>query len=312
MWYDVHLIAGVASGSLTAVLLHPLDTLKVKMQVSDGLVHGAARSASLREAARGIYSAEGVRGFYRGVSPALVGAAASWGLYFFFYEAAKRRLRGGAPDAAKLSPLAHAYAAWEGGTAVVFLTNPVWLVKTRMQVEGARGLPGPGGAAPYASLRGALRGILAQDGVRGLYRGLVPALCLTSHGVVQFTIYEALKDAAAAAAAAAEAEAGGGGGAPSPAAPPGPTSDAHLFAAGVASKAAAAALTYPYQVAKARLQQRFVGAPAYRGLLDCARTIRAREGLRGFYKGFAANLLRVAPQSALTLVVYERVAHALK
>lgn len=30
------------------------------------------------------------------------------------------------------------------------------------------------------------------------------------------------------------------------------------------------------------------------------------EGFRGFYRGFLANALRVAPQSALTLVVYEQ------
>ena len=36
-----------------------------------------------------------------------------------------------------------------------------------------------------------------------------------------------------------------------------------------------------------------------------------REGVAGFYKGFGANLLRVAPQSAVTLVAYESVKDAL-
>jgi hypothetical protein len=31
------------------------------------------------------------------------------------------------------------------------------------------------------------------------------------------------------------------------------------------------------------------------------------EGLRGFYKGLVPNLYRVAPSSALTLVIYEKV-----
>jgi len=285
---DPNALAGVVAGCATAAALHPLDTLKVRLQVADGVVH-AARAATLRGAAAEVWAAEGARGFYRGLAPALVGSGASWGLYFFFYEAAKRRLAGGggggdgAPPA-RLSALGHAYAAWEGGTATVLLTNPVWLVKTRMQAEGARGA---GGAAPYAGLGAALRAILAADGVRGLYRGLAPALLLTSHGVVQFTAYEALKEAA-----------------------PGDT--ARLFAYGAASKALASVVTYPYQVVKARMQQRGAAASEYDTLPATARKIAAREGPRGFYKGFAANVLRVAPQSALTLVVYERVLAAVQ
>jgi len=32
-----------------------------------------------------------------------------------------------------------------------------------------------------------------------------------------------------------------------------------------------------------------------------------REGIGGFYKGLVPNLMRVAPQSALTFLVYESV-----
>ena len=73
------------------------------------------------------------------------------------------------------------------------------------------------------------------------------------------------------------------------------------------SKAIATTATYPYQVIKARLQQR--GTPAgerlYTGLVNTCTKIARGEGARGFYKGFAANLLRVAPQSAITLMAYE-------
>ena len=219
------------------------------------------------------------------MAPALVGSGASWGLYFFFYEACKQRLRdggsgggggggGGAPAA--LAPLQHAYAAWEAGTVTCLFTNPVWLVKTRMQLQT------PGARAPYASMAHAFRSILRDEGFLGLYRGLAPALLLTLHGVVQFVVYEALK-------------ARGG------------ESDGAVFSAALVSKVAATTLTYPYQVTKARLQQRFEGAPEYRGLGDCMVKTWRREGWAGFYRGFQANLLRVAPQSALTLVLYERV-----
>jgi hypothetical protein len=84
-----------------------------------------------------------------------------------------------------------------------------------------------------------------------------------------------------------------------------PQTGAYLFAIGAASKAVATTATYPYQVIKSRIQQRFAGAPEYTGLLETAAKIFQREGAAGFYKGFAANLLRVAPQSAVTLLAYE-------
>jgi hypothetical protein len=117
-----------------------------------------------------------------------------------------------------------------------------------------------------------------------------------------------------AAAAAAAAAASGGGGGLLHAVAGGVSHSTRLFAAGIISKAVATTATYPYQVIKARLQQRHAGpeeARPYRGVWDATRKIWAHEGVRGFYKGFAANLLRVAPQSALTLVAYENVLSAL-
>jgi hypothetical protein len=48
-----------------------------------------------------------------------------------------------------------------------------------------------------------------------------------------------------------------------------------------------------------------VGAVEYKGLVDAFTKIHAREGIRGLYKGLAPNLLKAAPSSAITLVLYE-------
>jgi len=194
------------------------------------------------------------------------------------------------------------YAAWEGGTLTALLTNPLWLVKTRtpLQTEAAANArstsaaPARGATAaaatPYRGMAHALATIVREEGPAALYKGIVPALLLVSHGMIQFAMYEELKALAAVrgtdnGAAAASL----------------------LFAAGAASKAVATTATYPYQVIKSRLQQRLAGAAAgaYTGVVDVVVKTWTAEGPRGFYKGFAANLLRVAPQSAITLLVYE-------
>ncbi len=50
----------------------------------------------------------------------------------------------------------------------------------------------------------------------------------------------------------------------------------------------------------------------YRGTLDAAAQIRAEHGVRGFYKGFSACLLRAFPASAATFATYSFVAHHLQ
>lgn len=156
-----------------------------------------------------------------------------------------------------------------------------------------------------------------------MYRGLVPALLLTSHGMIQFAAYEKLKVVVPAPAGTPQQQQQGG--APSPAASWTSTlsslwsASGYYFLLGAGSKMVATTVTYPSQVIKARIQQRGNAilkaasgpAPAipYNGFLDTVAKIYAHEGPRGYYKGFAANLMRVTPQSAVTLVVYENVKH---
>ena len=115
----------------------------------------------------------------------------SWGLYFYFYEKAKLRYRvmeGHAlASPSTLTFVHHVAAALQASAVTVMFTNPLWLVKTRLQLQLSHS------HGHYTGMMHALRTIVATDGVAGLYRGLVPALALTSHGAVQFAAYEEMK-----------------------------------------------------------------------------------------------------------------------
>jgi len=309
-----HALAGCAAGLVATLALQPLDVVKTRLQVQDGAARALPLYRGTLHALRTVAATEGAAALYAGLGPALLGAGVSWGAYFAAYSGAKdrwaARLGGGAGE---LPPGAHLAAAAEAGAAVVLLTNPLWVVKTRMQLQArgraaARAVPaGARAAAPartrYRGAVSALRSIVRDEGLAGLYRGLLPSLLLVSHGAVQFAVYEELKRGARGAL---------GGGAPDAPATALPT--AAVAAAGALSKLAATAVTYPTQVVRARMQQRQLAAgvgPRYDAPLAALRTVLAREGARGLYKGLAPTLLRVVPQSAITLVVYERVVGAL-
>eukprot|EP00455_Lapot_gusevi_P044361 TRINITY_DN5530_c0_g1_i1.p1 TRINITY_DN5530_c0_g1~~TRINITY_DN5530_c0_g1_i1.p1 ORF type:complete len:259 (+),score=68.89 TRINITY_DN5530_c0_g1_i1:136-912(+) len=229
--------------------------------------------------------------------------------------------------------LGHMLAAAEAGIVTSCLTNPIWLVKTRLELQqnilakaaaaaaeasstssapspspiASPSLTSPTGRASAATVapsftpttsttvrpalyRGMLdcmRRVVQEEGVLALYRGLLPSILLCSHGSLQFMMFESVKSMFGVA----------------------PTSS-QVFISGGVSKIFSTTATFPISTIRARLQQRpsAPGQPLYAGLRDAAQQIWRLEGWRGYFKGLAPCLLRVAPQSALLLMFNEKFA----
>jgi solute carrier family 25 phosphate transporter 23/24/25/41 len=81
-----------------------------------------------------------------------------------------------------------------------------------------------------------------------------------------------------------------------------PQSAAANLLVGATSGTLAATACYPLDTIRRRMQMR---GHAYAGQLDAFRTIWRVEGARGFYRGWAANTIKVVPQNAIRLVTYE-------
>ncbi|KAL0560389.1 hypothetical protein IC582_000793 [Cucumis melo] len=125
---------------------------------------------------------------------------------------------------------------------VCFCTNPVWLVKTRMQLQSPLHQ-----AQPYSGLYDAFRTILREEGFAALYKGIVPGLMLVSHGAIQFTVYEELRKVIAnsrSKGTRVDAQSSGE-----------LLNSGDYAVLGGTSKIAAMLLTYPFQVIRARLLQ---------------------------------------------------------
>jgi solute carrier family 25 (mitochondrial folate transporter), member 32 len=197
------LIAGLAGGSISTALLLPLDNVKVRLQVNEesGKTknntttverhNNIFRFRSMRLIG-GIIKYEGVVGLYQGMAPALMGSSLGWGGYFYLYEGFKQKLKSH-NQSTELSSLENFEMACSAGAVMVFLTNPFWLIKLRMQLQMKRASAATTTKQPYTGMMDAARTIILEEGPLALYKGTGPALLLTSHGGVQFVVYEFLR-----------------------------------------------------------------------------------------------------------------------
>lgn len=281
-----HLVAGITGGVTSTLLLHPLDLLKIRFAVCDGR-HAVPQYNSLTKAVSQICKEEGIRGLYKGVTPNVWGSGSAWGLYFLFYNSIKTWIQG---DNTKkpLGPTLHMTAAAEAGILTLILTNPVWVVKTRLCLQYAEEQHSFEKSNRYNGMLDALKKIYNAEGIRGLYRGFVPGMLGVTHGALQFMTYEEMKtyynryrelpiDTK--------------------------LSTSEYITCAAISKFIAALATYPYQVIRARMQDHHLH---YEGTWDCVTKTWRYEGCRGFYKGLSPYLLHVLPNICLVLVIYEK------
>jgi solute carrier family 25 (mitochondrial folate transporter), member 32 len=229
---------------------------------------------------------------YRGLTPNLLGSATSWASFFFFKSRAERALAARHPPGAPLAPADYFIASGLAGAAVQVLTNPIWVLKTRM-LSSDRGAHGA-----YPGMAAGARALLRAEGWRGFYRGLGVSLLGVSHGAVQFAVYEPAKRLYLARRAAGGSEGGS--------VSVGVSNQATLVISSLA-KLVAGAVTYPYQVVRSRLQNYDAEERFGRGIVGVSRRLWAEEGLRGFYRGLVPGVIRVLPATWVTFLVYENV-----
>lgn len=169
-----------------------------------------------------------------------------------------------------------------GGCQVVF-TNPLEIVKIRLQIQGeAAKIEG-------ASPKGAAH-IIRQLGLFGLYKGA--SACLLRDipfSAIYFPVYSHLKK---------DLFHDGYNGKQ--------LSFLETLTAAAVAGMPAAYLTTPADVVKTRLQvEARSGQTNYKGLVDAFAKIYQEEGFKAFFKGGPARIIRSSPQFGFTLVAYE-------
>jgi solute carrier family 25 protein 33/36 len=192
-------------------------------------------------------------------------------------------------------------AAASAGVITGTATNPIWVVKTRLQLDKQHAA---GGKRQYVNAWDCVVKTVRHEGVRGLYRGLSASYLGVSESTLQWVLYERAKASLARRQALLDAS----------------NREPNVWdktvqwtgkltAAGGA-KFVAALITYPHEVVRTRLRQAPVvgsGKPKYSGLMNCLGTVYKEEGLAALYGGLVPHMLRVVPSAAIMFGVYEGV-----
>jgi solute carrier family 25, member 33/36 len=123
------------------------------------------------EVAKTIMKQDGPAGFFRGLPPTLVGIIPSRSAYFYAYNRLKSFLNPTLPEG---SPPNALIAGFLAGIVSNTLTNPIWMVRTRMQLL----IDHTAGQKQYAGYGDAIQTIWKEEGIGGFYKGVYMGKCM--------------------------------------------------------------------------------------------------------------------------------------
>ncbi|KAK0230797.1 mitochondrial carrier domain-containing protein [Armillaria fumosa] len=282
-------IAGSAGGIVAMSATYPLIFLSTRAAVET-----RNESKPVVQAVLDILKREGITGLYSGLNSSLLGIAVTNGVYYYFYERSRGAILKSRVGGKGLSTIESIITGLIAGSATTIISNPIWVVQTSQAVRTLNESSSFNNGRPpkRPGFMQTVRGILAKDGIRAFWRGIGPALVLVMNPVIQYTVFEQLKNTLIARRTTRLRLAGA-------VAATAILSDWDFFFLGAISKLIATASTYPYIVIKSRMQAGHSSALGYKSTLDGLLTILQEEGIHGLYKGVGSKLT----QSVLTAAI---------
>ncbi|XP_053926118.1 electrogenic aspartate/glutamate antiporter SLC25A12, mitochondrial [Cuculus canorus] len=267
---------GSIAGAVGATAVYPIDLVKTRMQNqrTSGSVVGELMYKNSFDCFKKVLRFEGFFGLYRGLLPQLIGVAPEKAIKLTVNDFVRDKFT--EKDGSIPLP-AEVLAGGCAGASQVIFTNPLEIVKIRLQVAGEI-TTGP---------RVSALSVLKDLGLLGLYKGAKACFLRDiPFSAIYFPVYAHSKLMLA-------DENGHVGG-------------LNLLLAGAIAGVPAASLVTPADVIKTRLQVAArAGQTTYSGVIDCFRKILREEGASAFWKGAGARVFRSSPQFGVTLVTYE-------
>ncbi|CAL5210843.1 unnamed protein product [Lathyrus oleraceus] len=167
------LAAGAFAGMTSTFITYPLDVLRLRLAVEPG-------RRTMTEVALSMVREEGFASFYYGLGPSLIGIAPYIAVNFCVFDLLKKSL----PEKYQKRTEASLITAVLSASLATLTCYPLDTVRRQMQLKGT----------PYKTVLDAISGIVARDGVIGLYRGFVPnVLKNLPNSSIRLTTYDIVK-----------------------------------------------------------------------------------------------------------------------
>jgi len=294
--FGTHITAGGLAGAMEALCCQPLDTIKVRMQLSkSGRLPGTKARGFLATGVM-IVRRETPLALYKGLGAVLSGIVPKMAIRFASFETYKRWLAD--PESGKTA-VGNIFLAGLGAgtTEAILVVNPMEVVKIRLQAQ-MHSLADPLETPQYRNAGHAVYKIVREEGFSVLYRGVtLTAFRQATNQGANFTAYQELKKFAHN---------------QQPELTDLPTYQ-HMII-GLISGAMGPFSNAPIDTIKTRLQKATfpTDTSAIARITSIASDIWRQEGVHSFYKGITPRVLRVAPGQAVVFAVYERVRRLIK
>ncbi|QLG71467.1 hypothetical protein HG535_0B05090 [Zygotorulaspora mrakii] len=291
----VNLLAGGTAGLFEALCCHPLDTIKVRMQIYRRVADSGTRPPGFIKTGKNIYSEEGFLALYKGLGAVVIGIIPKMAIRFSTYEFYRTLL---ADKQTGTVSTGNTFIAGVGAgiSEAVLVVNPMEVVKIRLQAQHLSPAE-PGMGPKYRNAVHACYTIVKEEGISALYRGvsLTAARQATNQGA-NFTIYSKLKEF---------------------------LQDYHktdvlpsweTSCIGLISGAIGPFSNAPLDTIKTRLQKDKSASTdsGWKRIASIGAQLVKEEGFRALYKGITPRVMRVAPGQAVTFTVYEFVRRQLE
>ncbi|KAF9432680.1 hypothetical protein BGZ76_010464 [Entomortierella beljakovae] len=285
-----NLIAGGTAGFMEALICHPLDTIKVRMQLSKNAARNATGGKlSFVGVGLRIIKKESPLALYKGLGAVTAGIVPKMAIRFTSFQYYKDWMVDKEGHPWKLNNFWAGLMA--GVTEAVLVVTPMDVVKIRLQAQ-RHSMADPLDIPKYRNAAHCAYTVVREEGFGALYRGVgLTSLRQASNQAANFPTYHFLKGYLQRLQDIKEL--------------PGYQS----AVIGCISGAMGPLVNNPIDIVKTRIQK----TPNPEGLSGWARftqvntQILKHEGWKAFYKGVTPRVLRVAPGQAVTFAVYERV-----
>lgn len=272
------ILAGGFSGFFCGLAIQPLEVLKVNMIILPENYHNYRKKTFIQNftgVASLIYKQEGIKGFWRGTTPAVIRSTISSAVYFYVL----RKLD--ATDKKRYN-METGFDFLNSGIArsiTALLTNPLTIIRTRSELLGS---------SDYNKFFRSCRLIYQQEGLKSFYKGgLLLLLEEFPFGGIFNATYEYINR----------------------------KFDFHeshskigyLFSGTVAGIVASTA-THPFELCRTKIQSQrvdFSRKVKNSVILSIMVDTHERYGYMGFFKGLLPRLLKKTMVNASTFAVYE-------